>query len=42
MFITDLQTKIKQFEAEQEKQKAIEEAEELIKLNKLIEKQNKK
>lgn len=42
MFITDLKEKMKQFEAEQERIKQVEEAEELLELNKYIEEQNKK
>ncbi|MBE6145817.1 MAG: hypothetical protein E7171_04270 [Firmicutes bacterium] len=42
MFITDLKEKIKKFEAEQEKEKELQEAEELIELNKLIKEQKKK
>lgn len=41
-FITDLKEKMKQFEAEQERIKQVEEAEELLELNKYIEEQNKK
>ena len=42
MFITDLKEKIKKLEAEQEKEKELQEAEELIELNKLIKEQKKK
>lgn len=42
MFITDLKEKMKLFEAEQERIKQVEEAEELLELNKYIEEQNKK